>query len=188
MRFPIGIMLLVTLVVVAGCSTVQVNQDYEVHSNLTRYETWQWKEAVQPTNGDLRTDNPLLNKRIRRAIENHLTGRRIRLVPKGADLQLSYQLTIEQKIIGDTIYPTVGIGVYGFPWYGGMGSETRIRQFDEGRLTIDLHATDTGELLWRGVGIYRWVTYDNPRQAADAMQEIVDKILEQYPPTGLEGG
>lgn len=181
-----GAVLMVAVLAAIGCSTVQVSQDFDPQANLARADTWQWGDPDHQPTGDIRADNPLLNKRIRRAIENHLAGRPIRFAPGEADLQLTYQLTIEQKIIGDTTYSTVGFGGYGYPWYGGLGTETLIRQYDESRLTIDLQAADTGELLWRGVGTYRWATYDTPEMAADAMQEVVDKILEQFPPVRPE--
>ncbi len=176
--------LLVAVMTLAGCTTVQVSQDYDPQANLPRYGTWQWRDPVQASTGDIRADNPLLDKRIRHAIENHLAHRNISLVQGQPDLFLTYHLAIEQKIQSDTYYSTMGVGSYYHPWYGGMGSETRIHQYDESRLTIDIHAADTGDLLWRGVGTYRLKTYKTPQEAAAAAQKTVDKILLQFPPTG----
>jgi hypothetical protein len=39
-------------------------------------------------------------------------------------------------------------------------------------------------LLWRGVGVYLLKTYKTPEAAAAAIQKIVDRILEQFPPAG----
>ncbi len=165
-----------------GCATVQVSQDYDPHANMSRYGTWQWRDPVQGATGDIRIDNPLLDKRIRHAVDNHLTSRNIGPARGRPDLYLSYHLTIEQKIQSDIYYSTVGVGSFYHPWYGGIGTETRIRQYDESRLTIDIHSADTGALMWRGVGVFRLRSHKTPEEAAEAIRKIVDKILFQFPP------
>ena len=178
--------LLLVVLAVAGCTSVKVSQDYDPNAELSRYGTWQWRDTVQASTGDIRVDNPLLNKRIRRAVENHLAGRIISLAEKQTDLYLTYHLAIEQKIQSYAYSSTVGVGSYYHPWYGGIGTETHIRQYDESRLTIDIHAADTGDLLWRGVGTYRFKTHETPEVAAEDVQKTVDKILWQFPPGSKE--
>ena len=174
--------LLFAVLVMAGCASVQVSQDYDPHADMSRYGTWQWRDLVQAATGDIRVDNPLLDKRIRRAVEIHLVGRNISPASGKPDLYLTYHLVIEQKILSDTYYSTVGVGSYYHPWYGGVGTETRIRQYDESRLTIDIYSAGTGDLLWRGVGRFRLRTHKTPEEAAEATRRTVDKILFQFPP------
>jgi hypothetical protein len=176
--FSIAILLLF----LCACANVQVSQDYDPLVDLSQYGSWQWREAVQPPVGDLRIDNPLLDRRIRTAVGNHLESRGIVLASERPEIDLSYRLDLERKIESDTMYSTVGVGRYYHPWYGGIGTETRIRQYDESRLTIDINDADTGQLLWRGVGTYRFKTHKTPQDAAAAMQKIVDKMLNQFPP------
>ena len=178
--------LLFAVLTMAGCATVQVSQDYDPHADMSRYGTWQWRDPVQGSTGDIRIDNPLLDKRIRHAVDNHLANRNIDPAQGRPDLYLSYHLTIEQKIQSDSYYSTVGVGSFYHPWYGGIDTETRIRQYDEGHLTIDIHSADTGELMWRGVGVFRLKTHKTPEDAAEATQKIVDKILLQFPPGGQQ--
>ncbi|BBO67719.1 hypothetical protein DSCA_16490 [Desulfosarcina alkanivorans] len=175
---------LLAVIFMAGCSTVQVSQDYDPHKDLSHYGTWQWKDPVQRATGDIRVDNPLLDGRIRRAVEAHLTGRNIRPAVERPDLHLVYHLAIERKIQSDSYYSSVGVGRYHHPWYGGMGADTRVYQYDESRLTIDIRAAGTDALLWRGVGVYRLKTHKTPAAADAAMQKTVDRILSQFPPVG----
>ncbi|MCB2146502.1 MAG: DUF4136 domain-containing protein [Deltaproteobacteria bacterium] len=175
--------LMVVVLALTGCTSVQVSQDYDPHADMSRYGTWQWRDPVQAATGDIRVDNPLLDKRIRHAVENHLASRNLNHSPGKPDLYLTYHLTIEQKIQSDTYYSTMGLGGFYHPWYGGVGTETRILQFDESRLTIDIQSANTGDLLWRGVGTYRLRTYKTPEEAAAAAQQTVDKILFQFPPS-----
>ena len=170
------------LLFLSACTYVQVSQDYDPLTDLSHRGTWQWREAVQPPVGDLRIDNPLLDRRIRTAVANNLESRGIVHAGDRPELYLSYHLVLERKIESDTTHASMGFGRYYHPWYGGIGTETSIRQYDESRLTIDIHEVDTGRLLWRGVGTYRFRTYKTPQNAAAAMQKIVDKILLQFPP------
>lgn len=176
------ILLLLTVMATAGCSTVRVSQDYDPQADLSRFNTWQWRDTIQPSTGDIRVDNPLLNKRLRRAVENHLADRNFSLAQGQPDLYLTYHLDIEQKIQSETYHSMVGVGYYYHPWYGGFDTETRIRQYDESRLIIDIRAADTDNLLWRGMGTYRLTTHKTPQKADAAVQNIVDQILFQFPP------
>lgn len=177
--FTIAILLLFF----SACANVQVGQDYDPLVDLSQYRSWQWRETVQPQVGDLRIDNPLLDRRIRAAVDSHLESRNFIRASGPPEIVLRYRLGVERKIESDTTHATTGFGWYDYPWYGGIGTETRIRQYDESRLTIDINEADTGQLLWRGVGTYRFKAYKTPQDAAAAMQKIVDKILSQFPPT-----
>lgn len=182
MRSFIVAVTLIGLTTLVGCSTVQVSQDYDPAIDLSRYATWQWREAVQPKTGDLRADNPLLDQRIRHAVEDHLAGRNIRLSPSQPDFYLTYHLAIHPKIESESYPASVGVGSYYYPWYGGFGAETRIYQYDECQITIDFQAADTGNLLWRGSGVYRYRSYKTPEAAAEDTRKTIDKILAQFPP------
>jgi hypothetical protein len=171
-------------VVIAGCTTINVSQDYDTLADLSHYDTWQWRHPVQPPSGDIRIDNPLLDKRIRQAVENHLADRRMGRVDKQGAITVSYHLNIESRIYSDAYYPGYGVGRFYDFGYGGFGAETRIYQYDLNSLIIDIHLAYTDKLLWRGVGDYRLRTYKSPEAAAEAMQAIVDKILGQFPPDG----
>jgi hypothetical protein len=177
--FKIIALALLTLV---GCTVVQVNQDYDPDAKFGRLTTWQWRDATQPATGDVRVDNLLLDKRIRRAVERHLAARHIRRVTADPDFYLAYHFAVQQKIKSESYNTTMGWGGYYYPWYGGFGTETRIYQYDESRLTIDVIDADSGSLLWRGTGIYRFRDYKTPELAAEKMQQTVDKILAQFPP------
>jgi hypothetical protein len=186
MRTLVFCRLLFAVLAIAGCATVQVSQDYDPQADMSRYATWQWRNPVQAATGDIRIDNPLLDKRIRHAVDNHLRDRGISQTPGQPDLFLDYHLTIEQKINSDTYYSTVGAGSYYHPWYGGLGTETRIRQYDECRLTIDIYSAGKGNLMWRGVGSFWLRAHKTPEEAAIATRKIVDRILYQFPPVARQ--
>jgi hypothetical protein len=167
---------------IVGCSTVQVSQDYDPKQDFSRFQTWQWREATQQATGDVRIDNPLLDTRIRNAVETHLADRNFNHTESTPEMLLSYHLVIERRIYTDTYYSSIGAGAYYSPWFWDTGVETRIYQYDQSRLTIDIHAAESDALLWRGEGLYLLKTFKTPKEAEEAMQKTVDKILGQFPP------
>lgn len=179
-----AVVMAIAVLLAAGCTPVQVSQDYDLQAELSHPGTWQWRYRQQPATGEIRVDNPLLDKRIRRAVETHLARRDITRVDANADLLLSYYLNITRRLYNDTVTTDMGVGGYFYPWYWGVGTETRVYQYDQSELIIDIHAADTNALIWRGVGAYRYRSYDSPEAAAEAMQTIVDRILAQFPPGG----
>ena len=179
---PRVIVLLIVGASLAGCATVQVSQDYDPHAVHHPHRTWYWEESSQPPSGDLRVDNPLLNSRIRHAIQRHLTNRDIVQKQHQPDLSISYRLVIQSKLRSYSTYSMLGWGGYYYPWAWGGDVDPHIEQYDQCQLTIDIKAFETGALVWRGTGVYTFRTYDTPQAAAEAMQGTVDKILAQYPP------
>ena len=168
--------------ILAGCSSVQVSQDYDPALAAHRHQTWKWEQPVQPSADDLRVDNPLLNSRIRHAIESHLAGRHIEQDQQHADLDISYYLVIQPKLQSYSSYSTLGMGGYYYPWAWGYDADTNIYQYDECQLTIDIKDAGSGSLIWRGTGVYRYQTFKTPDAAAQDMQRTVDRILAQFPP------
>lgn len=174
--------LLAVIAILGGCTGVNVSQDYDPSAVAYDRRTWQWEAPTQPPTGDVRVDNPLLNKRIRQAIERHLAGRNIEQGRHRPDLYVRYHLTIQPKLQSYSSYSTLGMGGYYYPWSWGYDADTRIYQYDECQLTVDIEAADAKTLLWRGTGVYRYKSYKTPQAAAEEMQLIVDRILGQFPP------
>lgn len=183
MRPRIGTISMLAAVILFGCATVQVSQDYDSDMDLSRYHTWQWRHPVQEPTGDARVDNPLQDKRIRRAVADYLAGLNLVAVGEHPDLYLVYHLGIDRSIRGG-YHSTAGVGGYYHPWYGDIGADMPVSQYDQNRLIIDIYAADTGNLLWRGMGVYLYRTYETPEKADAATQRIVDDVLAQFPPRG----
>lgn len=166
----------------AGCAVVQVSQDYDSNRKEFPHGTWNWRETVQPSTGDPRIDNPLLDKRIRWAVSDHLKKRTTLLNRKSPALLLAYHLAIESKIRSDSGFSSWPIGNCPHPWYQGMDADARIYQYDQCRLTIDIYDAGTQQLVWRGIGIYMYEDFETPDAAERTMHKIVDRILGQFPP------
>ena len=172
-------------ILVLGCSGLQVSQDYDPKADFSGLGTFAWKSEDQPRTGDIRVDNPLLDARIRAAVERALTDRGFRKVAGGApDFAVSYAFQIRRKIDSERVRTSIGFGSGGGGSFGGVGVSTGggVSEYDEGMLVIDLTKPDDSHLLWRGTGTRRISQRSNPEQITAEVDETVDKILSQFPP------
>jgi hypothetical protein len=163
------------------CSPVMVSLDYDVSADFAKYRTFDWYPGPQPKTGDVRVDSPLLDGRIRKAVTDTMLAKGYRRVT-GAhpDLYLAYHLTIRSKIEADTF--NTGIGYGGYPYWGGVGYETRIREYDEGMLIVDVIDVAAGKLVWRGTGTRRVTETSDPEKSTRVVNQTVAEILAQFPP------
>lgn len=172
-----------------GCSSVQVSQDYLPDTPFLQLKTYQWQSEKQKSSGDARVDNPLMNSRIRKAIDQYLAEQGFRLGSEGKpDFYISYNYTIRSKIESNDTGGGVGFGFGSFGRFGGIGINTgrEIREYDQATLLIDFVKPQTNDLIWRGNGTRRVNQHTTPEESTKMVNEMVNEILKQFPP--LPGG
>jgi len=177
--------IVVALCVMMGCSGIRVAQDYDTQTRFDDLQSYRWATATQPESGDPRIDNPLRDTRIRAAVERVLAEKGFnRSQEENWGFLIRYQYTLRQKIESTGTSSGIGFGYGRRGRYGGVaiGTGDSIRQYDEGTLVIDFQAAASGELLWRGTGIQRFRQYDDPAKTTSDINQLVEKILGQFPP------
>jgi len=178
---PIVFFILAILILPMACTTVQVSQDYNLQTDFSQYQRFQWVAKPRDQTGDVRIDNPLLDARIRKAVEETLKNRGFAEAPaEKADFLVDYQLAVRSRLETDTYRSGIGYGYW--PYWGWGGYETTVREYDEGILVIDFIDADSNELVWRGIGTRRLRQYSNPQEVTREVNETVAKILAQFPP------
>jgi len=185
-KFILSIFLLFVMTV-GACTGVRVSQDYDLGKPLPVMTTYRWQAAAQAATGDVRVDNPLLNERIRGAIDKTFTAKGFKKANgDDPDFVVAYQFTIKQKIRTDDLHSGIGVGVGAHGRHGGLvvSSGPSVTQVEQGYLVIDLMAADSGVLLWRGKGTRYLPEHANPEETEKIYNELVAKILEQFPPKG----
>lgn len=181
----IWLAVLATLLVLGGCSGVQVNQDYDQATDFKSMQAFRWESETQEKTGDLRIDNPLRDTRIRAAVARQLSDKGFVLAADGkATFLVRYQYTLRQKIESDGAAGGIGFGVGSYGRHGGVaiGTGNNIREYDEGTLTIDFVDTASQTLLWRGTGTQRFREYKDPEKTTSDINTLVEMILAQFPP------
>jgi hypothetical protein len=184
MRIAKPALYLLIIMVLGGCAGLRVNQDYEPGTDFSAYRTFAWNSAAQPPTGDIRIDNPLLDGRIREAVEQALTRNGFHEIDQdGADLLVEYGLTARPKIHSPSLSIGTGFGIWSGGTFGGISVGTPVGgSHEEGVLVIDLYDAKTGRLIWRGSGAGQLNWQASPAKKTEEINTLVDKVLEQFPP------
>jgi hypothetical protein len=177
-------LLLIPLLWVA-CATMQVYEDYDASVDFSGLQTFGWLPRPQPTTGDIRLDSPLIDSRIRAAIERTLVEQGYTRATKGApDFLVGYQISLDSKLDVRTTndYYGYGGGIGRYGRVGVVGFDTTVQQYDEGTLVIDIANSANDRLLWRGWGSQRLRRNPSPEQTTERINRVVSQILGQFPP------
>lgn len=176
---------LVFFIVAVGCSGIEVSQDYNPTTDFSKLSSYGWQYDTQPETENVRLDNPLVDARIRAAIDRILTANGFQKVSAvDSDFLVSYQTTIQPRVTSNNVSGTVGFGRGSRGRYGGAAISTspRIREFDEGSIVIDVTDAKTMDLVWRGTATYEVKQHATPEATTESINAAVDKILAQFPP------
>jgi hypothetical protein len=191
--------LVLSMFILSSCAAVRVTQDYEISTNFNQYRTFSLAPEKSRINGGALMESPLMEKRIRTAVESIMKEQGY---PKVADTQsdfyVTYQFAVRTRIEVDTIpdygwrgYP-YGYRHYRYPYWGGpywrgpywhgWDYEPYVRQYEEGTLIIDFIDSNTRTLFWRGAGSRRLSGVSTPEDVTEWINRLVSEILAQYPP------
>lgn len=163
---------LLLLFVLASCSSVRVNADYDKKANFDSYKTY----AYSKTAIDKVEISDLDKKRILHSIDEAMTTKGF-TKSETPDLLIGIFTKENQRV---DVYNNAGFG-WGWGWgpRWGMGY-SNVYTTPEGTLYIDLIDAKTKELVWQGEGS-GYLTKNTEEKDA-RIKEFVDKILAQYPP------
>jgi len=179
--------------VVASCASIneaKVNFDTNTKVDISNYKTFAWLTSgkIMAPAEDI---NPVMKLRVDEEIEQAFIAKGYKLVAnaENADFAISYTVGNRDKIKVSS-YPTSynssfgwGRGYYG-GYYGGMygasmGTETRVRQYTEGKLAIDVYDVKTHQPAWHGWAIKR-ITSDDKEAPSAMIKGVVSQVVAQF--------
>jgi len=175
--------LVCVILLLVGCSPVQVSQDYRQGLDFSRFHSYHWKNTPPAVSSDIRINNPLLQERFRQAIDGTL-ARRGYMQAAAADFLVSYDYSIQTRIESEPFGTSVGVGYGRYYRYGaiGIGTDIDVRQYDVGVLVIDFFDARTGTPIWRGNATQLVTTHSTPEETTAFVYRMVDSVLSQFPP------
>jgi hypothetical protein len=173
--------LLILGVLLAGCSGIRVDSDYDPSADFAALRSYAWLPSRREPPADPRLDSSLLTTRIERAIDSSMRAKGFtKVAAEEADFFVTFHIGIDQKVDVTTIPSTYGYyGRWG-GYYG--GTETRVDQYEEGTLLIDFIDRGEENLLWRGSGQSRISEHRSPEDREKRVREVVEAILGKFPP------
>ncbi|WZL89970.1 DUF4136 domain-containing protein [Salinimicrobium sp. 3283s] len=167
--------LVLFVLVMTSCSTVKVATDYDREVNFSQYQTYAFfKPGI-----DKAEISDLDKKRILRAIDQEMQEKGFTKSDNPDMLVSIFTKTKENVNIYNNAYG-YGYGWGWHPWYWGSGYNT-VSSTTEGTLYIDLIDAGKKELVWQGMGTA--ALSRKVEQKQERINEIVEEILEKYPPS-----
>jgi len=181
------------VIVVASCSsTYDAKVDFDKNTNVDtiNYKTFAWLTSgkIMAPAEDI---NPVMKLRVDEEIEQAFIAKGYQLVTNAeeADFAISYTVGNRDKIKVSS-YPSSynssfgwGRGYYG-GYYGGMygsnmGTETRVRQYTEGKLAIDVYDVKSHQPAWHGWATKR-LTSDDKEAPSSMIKDVVNEVVTQF--------
>jgi hypothetical protein len=190
-RFPASVVFLFALTLLGGCATgspIRAYHDYNPAVDFASLRTWAFMSEHPMIVGGVEAPvSPLLEERIMSAIRAELASKGFTAVddPAAADFVVSFTIGSRDQIRVDE-YPVnyqVNYGRYyrGRAYGFGYGTETRVRQYTEGQLAVDLFEVASGAPAFHGSATKRIDQRDRdaPEQAIRAG---IAEALAGFPP------
>ncbi|WP_286261286.1 DUF4136 domain-containing protein [Thalassotalea atypica] len=181
---------LVTLIAlftfVVSCTTThQAKVDFDRNENVqtAEYKTFAWLKDTKILAAPVDM-NPVMKARIDDAIETAFINKGYSLVAnaENADFTISYTLGNRDKIKVDSFPTTYRAGFgWGRGYYGniGVGHETHVRSYSEGKLAIDVFDVKTKAPVWHGWAVKR-ISSKNKENPGRSIQPVVEQVVSQF--------
>jgi len=184
--------LLATLVLAPAAHAAKPNIQWNPEYDFTRIKTFAWQEPTAPS---LAQSNPFMHKFIADQIEKRLSAAGLMKAAAGAapDVLVTYHGSVMNQVqlqsdsfgYGFGGYGTGGWGMYGYGAAGPVSTTTRVVNYQEGTLIVDIVDPMKKELVWRGsttpilISDSNEKTEKNISKALDAMVKQNSKLRAQ---------
>ena len=173
-RITLAVLAGILALTLAGCSTLTVRSDWDEQADFSAFRSYKVVPIQSPI-------SQLVEKRIMDAVRIHLNERGFVEDETSPNVLVAIHINVEDKVDVQTYnygYPYRGYGYGMYPYWHG-GTDVSVSQYQQGTLIIDFVDASDNELFWRGWGSK---IIEDSSGAAHKIQEVVDKILKQYPP------
>ena len=152
-----------------GCSSIYVKSDYDHDIDFTQYTTFKWMRNPKKVSKNSVRKGSLLDKRIRRAVEQELEAKGYEVKKSGrVDALLVYHVNLQKRV---EVSPARD-GYYG--WRRG-----HVHRYKQGSIIIDVVDPRLKQLIWRGAAVG---TIGKPDASQEKVNAAMTKVFEKYPP------
>lgn len=157
------------LACVAGAASAQdIKVDYDHDIDFSRYKTFAWSPAQQPSH------NPANHMRILKAVTQAFIAKGLNQEEGGQpDAIIMYHGHIDETV-------KVKGGNAGSYWEStNLRTMIEVNKVKQGTLVVELYDAQTKEIVWRGMA--RGIAV-KPDAAEEVITAAVNKIIKAYPP------
>jgi len=164
-------------IIFTGCSSVTVNNDYDIYTDFYKYKSFYVYTGILKDN-KLETV-PLVKKRVLDAITSEMKAKGFTKSDSiKADLTIFAMAHTAEKINVNNYGYSYGYGWGPYPY----GRNIDVSYYTQGSLIIDFVDNEKDQLVWRGIGTTVLQNQGTPEEREQFINDAVAKILDQYPP------
>jgi len=173
-------MLGIAMLLVGCASGPKISADYDRGANFAAYRSFGF---YQPLGTDQAGYESLVTQTLKSAVRQEMEARGYAHAETGADLLVNFNARLAQRtdvsqVPAAPMYYGYRRGVYG--GWGGYAYETRVDQYVEGTLNIDIVDAQRKQLVWEGVAVGR-VGDKARKEHQAAIRAAVAEIFAKYP-------
>jgi hypothetical protein len=158
---------------------IQWNPDYD----FSAVGTYQWQA---PPGASLEEVDPFLHRRIITALNQELEEAGLTEADSDPDAYVTYygskstEVRLETDAYGYAFggYGMGGWGHYGYGMGGPVSSTTRVVEYDEGTLVVDIWDAGNRELVWRG-SVSGILISDDPEKTQKNVVKAIESMGKQ---------
>jgi hypothetical protein len=163
----VKLMVSFTLFCAVAMFAQDVQYNYDREADFTAYKSYQWVER------DRRTSDQLVDKDIRRAIDDQLARKGMQRVEGNGDLHILYQTAVdrEKQLEGWSMGPR---------WSAMARANTST--IEVGTLILNIYDPAKKQLVWRGSATKTLNINKDPDKNYKNLEKAVAKLLRNYPP------
>lgn len=173
-----------SLLFLAGCSPYRIKVDYDRKFDFSGFRSYAWYASSAHAQARKQpVDNPLMDRRVRRAIGDELARRGFRLeIQEACDFLVAYYpIYTRHKVRTTTGFGGMGWGYR--PFYGGIHTATTwVHEYREGTLVLEVVDARTHELVYQAAAEGALDEVKTPEEAEGIIQRAVTELLEGFPP------
>jgi hypothetical protein len=186
--------LTIFIAALAGCSTMEINTDFDPNANFAGLKTYAWLDEPREATGDPRIDdNPFLEGRVHAAVDRELGAKGFVMTSSGTpDFLVAYHVSLDKQRSVQHLNNYYGYGPgWGYTYagaqrpgyYASPSSSTYVYTYDEGTLILDIVKPEGRQLIWRGAARDEVRFSSNPGKESGQLNEAVSRLLKDFPPS-----
>lgn len=172
---------LAVLALSLGCAGPELHFDYDVKANYQAYRAYDWYAAAPKA----APGNPLLDNRVRRAVEAELALRGFkRETTADPEFLVTYYPVLTARGRSRGAF-SIGLGMGG-PVGLGLGLAAPLTARPAGQITsivLEIKDFKTQQLVWKAAAGEVLDGSETPEEADAAVADAVKKLLKRFPPT-----
>ena len=169
---------LIAIAVCAGCSRFTVQSSYDPAASFQGLRTYAWKPGPQPSIGDPRVSDKLVDTTVRGAVDRALAAKGFTESPvDSADCLLAYDAGIDFKTstVAITRSTNAGEGAWVPRQY------IQSSDFEQGTIVLMVFSPQA-KLMWRGVATGIFDPTATREQREERITAGIHKLLKPFPP------